>query len=64
VQAKIVTTGFWNEPIFTFTHASKVFRTLDIILKDTPIVERLGFELVPLDDLDTTSGQHVDDLVA
>ncbi len=38
------------------THAYEVFKTLDIVLKDTPIVKRPRLELVPLakpiDDLD------------
>ncbi len=50
--------------IDTITHASKVFRTLDIILKDTLVVERLGSEHVPLvEPIHTTCEQHVDNLV-
>ncbi len=46
-------------------HASEVFKTPNIILKDTPIVERLGFESIPLaEPIDTIGEQPVDDLVA
>ncbi len=45
------------------THASKLFKILNIVLKDTPIVERPRSQHVPLVELvDTTSEQHVDDL--
>ncbi len=45
-------------------HASKVFRTLDTILKDTPVMERLDLQLIPLSEpIDVTSEQLVDDLV-
>ncbi len=59
--------------IDSITHASKVFKTLDTILKDTPITKRLEFQLVPLVEsintineqlVDTIGEQHVDDLVA
>ncbi len=47
------------------THASKVFKTTDTILKDTPIVERLRFETILLaEPIDTTSEEPIDDLVA
>ncbi len=45
------------------THASKVFRTLNIVLKETHVVERLGLKPIPLvEPIDTTCEQHVDDL--
>lgn len=43
--------------IDTITHAFKQFRTLDLVLKDTHIVERPGSE-----PIDTTNDKHVDDL--
>ncbi len=44
-------------------HTSKVFMTLYIVLKDIPIVERLGSKIIPLTEpVDTTSEEHVDDL--
>ncbi len=47
------------------THASEVFKTPNIILKNTPIVERLGFESIPLaEPIDTIGEQPIDDLVA
>jgi hypothetical protein len=47
------------------THASKVFKTPNIILKDTHVVERLRFEPIPLvEPIDTIGEQHVDDFVA
>ncbi len=47
------------------THAFKVFRTPNIVLKDTPIVEKPRFESIPLaEPIDTIGEQHVDDLVA
>ncbi len=49
--------------IDTITHASKVFKTLDILLKDTPIVDKLGSQLVLLTKpLDTIGKQLIDDL--
>ncbi len=49
--------------IDTITHASEVFKTLYIVLKDTLVVERLGFQLVPLvEPIDTIGEQHVNDL--
>jgi hypothetical protein len=46
------------------THAFKIFRTPNIVLKDTHVTERLGHELVLLvEPIDTTCEQHVDDLV-
>jgi hypothetical protein len=51
--------------IDTITHTSEVFRTPNIILKDTPIVERPRSKHVILVELvDTTSEQLVDDLAA
>jgi hypothetical protein len=45
--------------IDSVTHASKVFRTLDIVLKDTPIMERLNLQLIHLTvSIDTTCEQH------
>ncbi len=45
------------------THASEVFRTLDIVLKDTPIMEKLYPQPIPLCEfVDTTCEQHVNDL--
>jgi hypothetical protein len=42
---------------------SKVFRTLDIILKDTPIIKGTKFQLVPsLEFIGTTGKQPIDDL--
>jgi hypothetical protein len=47
------------------THAYEVFRTPNIILKDTPVVEKLRFESILLaEPIDTIGEQHVDDLVA
>jgi hypothetical protein len=49
--------------IDTITHAFEVFRTPDIILKETPIVERSGLKHVPLDEpIDTTSEQPTKDI--
>jgi hypothetical protein len=51
--------------IDNITHAFEVFRTLNIVLKDTPIMERPNSQLFHLVELvDTISEQHVDDLVA
>jgi len=51
--------------IDSITHTSEVFRTLDTILKDTPIVKRLESEYVPLaEPINTTSEILVDDLAA
>ncbi len=46
-------------------YAFEVFRTMYVILKDTPIVERLGqFEPIPLAKLiDTIGEQFANDLV-
>jgi len=33
--------------IDNITHASEVFKTLDTVLKDTPIIEGLGLQSVP-----------------
>ncbi len=50
---------------YTITYAFEVFKTPNIILKDTNVVERPGFEHVPLaEPIDTTSEKHVDDLVS
>jgi hypothetical protein len=47
------------------THASMVFKTPNIVLKDTPIVDKPRFESIPLTKpIDTIGEQHVDDLVA
>jgi hypothetical protein len=51
--------------INTITHAFEVFKTLDIVLKDTHVVKRLGSQPIILaEHVDTTSEQHVDDLTA
>jgi hypothetical protein len=50
--------------IDTIIHASKVFKTLDLILRDTFVLERPWFKLVPLAELIDTTCEHVDDLVA
>jgi hypothetical protein len=59
--------------INNITHASEVFKTPDIVLKDTPITKRLESQLFPLGEsintigeqlVDTIGEQHVDDLVA
>jgi hypothetical protein len=45
------------------THASKVFRTPNIILKETHVVEITGLKRIPLvEPIDTTCEQHADDL--
>ncbi len=50
--------------IDTITHASKVFRTLDIVLKDTYVTEKPWSKPIPLaEPIDTTSEKHVDELV-
>jgi hypothetical protein len=44
-------------------HAFKILKILDIVLKDTPISEKLEHELVPLvEPIDTTSEIPIDDL--
>ncbi len=51
--------------INNITHASKVFKTPHIVLKDTPIVEGPILQLVPLvEPINTTSELPIDDLVA
>jgi hypothetical protein len=46
------------------TRAFEVFKTPDIVLKNTHVVERLGFEYVPLvKHVDTIGEQHVDELI-
>jgi hypothetical protein len=51
--------------INTITHASKVFRILNTVLKDILVVERFRFELVTLVELiDTRNEELVDDLAA
>jgi hypothetical protein len=45
------------------THASKVIRTPDIVLKDTHVVESPGFESIPLFKHVDTIGKHVDELI-
>jgi hypothetical protein len=48
--------------INTIKHASKVFKILDIVLKDTPVSEKLEFELVPLvEHVDITCDQKLID---
>jgi hypothetical protein len=50
--------------IDTIKHAYEVFKTPNIILRDTPVDGRLGLKLVPLvEPLNTTCEQHVDDLI-
>jgi hypothetical protein len=50
--------------IDTVTHAFKVFKTQNMILKDTHVVERQWFKHVPLTKpIDTTNEQHVDDVI-
>ncbi len=45
------------------THASNVFRTPNIVLKDTPIVDKPRSKPIPLaEPIDTIGEQHVDDL--
>jgi hypothetical protein len=45
------------------THAFKVFKTRNIVLKDTPTAKGPRFQLVPLvEPIDTISEQLVDDL--
>ncbi len=43
--------------ITTITHAYEVFRTLNIVLKDTPIVEILRFEFILLAELVDTRNE-------
>jgi len=43
--------------IDSITHAYEVFKTLDIILKDTPITKRLEYQLVPLVESVDTIGE-------
>jgi hypothetical protein len=51
--------------INTITHVYEVFKTPDIALKDTPIIETPSSEHIFLVELvDITSEQLVDDLVA
>jgi hypothetical protein len=45
------------------THAFKFFRTLNIVLKDTHVVESLWFESIPLVKHVDTIGKHVDELI-
>jgi hypothetical protein len=46
------------------THAYEVFKTLDMVLKDTPIAKNLRSVLLPLVELvDTIGEQLVDDLI-
>ncbi len=50
--------------IDNIAHAFKALKTLDKVLKDTPINEGSGFQPIPLVELvDTIGEQHVDDLV-
>jgi hypothetical protein len=49
--------------IDNITHAFGIFKTLDIIINDTPVAEGPGFQSIPLvEPIDTTGEQHVDDL--
>jgi hypothetical protein len=43
--------------IDNITHAFEVFKTLDTVLKDTPIIEGLKFQLVPLAEPIDTIGE-------
>jgi hypothetical protein len=43
--------------IDNITHAFEVFRTLNTVLMDTPIIEGLRFQLVPLDEPVDTIGE-------
>ncbi len=45
------------------THTFEVFKVPNIILKDTPIVEKLSFQpIILVQDVDTIGEQLVDDL--
>jgi hypothetical protein len=49
--------------IYSVIHASKVFRTLDTILKETHVMERLDLQLIPLSEpINTIGEQLIDDL--
>jgi hypothetical protein len=49
--------------IDTITHAFEVFRTLDIVLKDTYVTQRPWSKPIPLaEPIDTIGEKHVDDL--
>ncbi len=49
--------------IQTITHASKQFKILNTMLKDTPMSEKLKLELVPLvEPINTTGEKPIDDL--
>jgi hypothetical protein len=51
--------------IDSVTHAFEVFKTLDIVLKDTPTMEKSDSRPVHLVELvNTTCEQLVDDLIA
>lgn len=51
--------------IDNITLAFEGFKTPNIVLKDTPIVDKPRFESIPLTKpIDTIGEQHVDDLVA
>jgi hypothetical protein len=51
--------------IDNITHAFEVFKTIDIILKGTPIKEGLRFQLIILaEPIDTIGKQPIDDLAA
>jgi hypothetical protein len=50
--------------IDNITHAFEVFKTLDILLKDTLIIERPRLQSVPLAKPIDTTCEHVDDLLA
>jgi hypothetical protein len=50
--------------IDTITHAFEVFRTLDIVLKDTLVVERPRFKPIPLVELVNIIGEKLVDGLA
>jgi hypothetical protein len=50
--------------IDTITHAFEVFRTLDIVLKDTLVVERPRSKPIPLVELVNTIGEKLVDGLA
>jgi hypothetical protein len=73
IQVKALEDPIIPKPMPLVTHASEVFKTPDIVLKDTPITKRVEFQLFPLGEsintigeqlVDTIGEQHVDDLVA
>ncbi len=44
-------------------HAFEVLKTLNIVLKDTNVMERPNLQLIPLHEPIDIIGEHVDDLV-